>query len=146
MSYEKLAKKYEQLSPDNRKSVHKYIDFLIERQYYKERASLPGKSKREEYCLQALKEILKYEFPEGRYCLGDYKDDAVCMKMQKDGKWLVFDCFKGKELALAQYNTVLEAAYDMIGRLSPVDKRVQTTDRYLNLIIHPEDTEDDPRR
>ena len=70
----------------------------------------------EEEIFGILREILRKEFPDSNIFIGDYSEDAICIRKAEDG-YHVFNGTRNKEEDLAVIEDIMEAVKALIYRL-----------------------------
>lgn len=89
---------------------------------------------RDDICMAEMSKILVANYSSDEFSLSGPKDSAICME-QSGSDWVVYQSEKSSKYDEARYNTILEACFDLISRLSNPDEAVITKNKLIDAIM-----------
>ena len=88
-------------------------------------------------CQKAVAIVLNGKYQPAYYSIGRYREDALCLQQEADGKWSTYVGFRRGKKFTETYDNIVDACLGLIKRLSKGDSKtaMELSDCFLNLIV-----------
>ena len=88
-------------------------------------------------CQKAVGMVLDGKYQPAYYSIGKYREDALCLQQESNGKWSTYIGFRRQRKLPEVYDNVVDACLSLIRRLSKGndEETLELSDNFLNLII-----------